>query len=79
MVPIISTESGMMLLRMPPLMMPDGDDRGIHRDVELAAHHGLHGIDDLRGDDDGIDALPWARAVRLLAIDHDCSRPASPP
>ena len=40
------------------------------RDVDLAAHHGLQGVDDLRRDDDGIDALPGTRAMRLLAADH---------
>ena len=71
MVPIISTESGMMFLRTPPLMRPTVTTAGSLRDVDLAADDGLQAEHDLRGDDDRVDAAPRHRAVRLPAVDDD--------
>jgi hypothetical protein len=43
----------------------------MRRDVDLAADDGLQSGDDLRRDDDGIDALPGSGAMGLPAVNYD--------
>ena len=52
----------------------DGDDRRRERDVELAGRNRLQAEDDLRRDDDRVDAEPRIGAVRLFAGDDDLER-----
>ena len=57
----------MMLERLPPVNFPTVTTAGASAMFDLARHDRLEAGDDLRADDDRVDAAPRHRAVRLPA------------